>query len=449
MSWPVSGFETAVVVWLLGLVGLIAHMLRAGRSLSRPQTSSSVDAERPWSYRRDWVGGSISQEGGRETVSFLLGIGAFFLLFVWGGFALAWASNPQLPRLPEGRLDLERLALFAVAALVGIVPLAIAGWFHTRRAQFGDSVFQMKSVPGVIGGRLEGTIRISRSVAFKAAPKLVLRCSRESKSSTRRSGATALWQDSQSVPLDSIGDSAGQATIPVSFRIPHDCEPTAPAAFMRHETIWRLSAEAATRGMDYSALFEVPVYRTSESREAEAQAPPPHPIAQGPPAQPSYRPLARADGVSFRRRGHLPRSFLTWPLASLLLAALVSPLIPRWEEPAIAVLLGITALGLVYSWGGTLVALPFAVAMHPGRFSIGREGVQVRWGFGPLAWGPWIPSSDIAKTEVYHYGAQREIFGLRVIRRSGGSRIVARNVERDEADWLAAELHRLTGLAPA
>ncbi len=48
---------------------------------------------------------------------------------------------------------------------------------------------------------------------------------------------------------------------------------------MTMKTLWRLQVEAEVPGVDYSSQFEVPVFKTAESREA--QAPRTHPMFGG------------------------------------------------------------------------------------------------------------------------------------------------------------------------
>jgi hypothetical protein len=51
----------------------------------------------------------------------------------------------------------------------------------------------------------------------------------------------------------------------VAFTIPYEADPTEEHS-ADEQTLWRLEARAETAGVDYSAQFEVPVFRTAQSR---------------------------------------------------------------------------------------------------------------------------------------------------------------------------------------
>jgi hypothetical protein len=48
----------------------------------------------------------------------------------------------------------------------------------------------------------------------------------------------------------------------VEFQIPSDCEPS-DERNPNDRTLWRLTASAKVPGIDYSATFEVPVFKTT------------------------------------------------------------------------------------------------------------------------------------------------------------------------------------------
>ena len=56
----------------------------------------------------------------------------------------------------------------------------------------------------------------------------------------------------------------GAAGIPVAFAIPRDAMPSDPGN-ANDRVLWRLQVIGEVPGVDYSAAFEVPVFRTSAS----------------------------------------------------------------------------------------------------------------------------------------------------------------------------------------
>jgi hypothetical protein len=60
--------------------------------------------------------------------------------------------------------------------------------------------------------------------------------------------------------------------VPFAFNIPSDTEP-ADESNQNNRVVWRLTAGAETAGVDYSAQFELPVFRTAESQEMKRFVP--------------------------------------------------------------------------------------------------------------------------------------------------------------------------------
>ena len=144
-----------------------------------------------------------------------------------------------------------------------------AGRFFSilRWRKFGQSVFQMASVPGVIGGQLAGVIRTSAKVRPEDGFHLMLRCVRRITTGSgkqRSTSETVLWEDEQIVTHELLDDMAEQSAIPVVFRHPLRL-PAHRRAEPDDQTVWRLKAAAEVPGIDYSATFEVPVFKTPES----------------------------------------------------------------------------------------------------------------------------------------------------------------------------------------
>jgi len=125
---------------------------------------------------------------------------------------------------------------------------------------FRESVFEMTSVPGVIGGALTGRIRTEIGTHPSEGYQVTLRCIKMAREHRRRRPAIAsvAWQDTRLVAADPI-----DKVVPVLFAIPFDAH---PSTGLTSEVQWRLEVRARILGLDYVARFEVPVFRTAAGR---------------------------------------------------------------------------------------------------------------------------------------------------------------------------------------
>jgi hypothetical protein len=126
----------------------------------------------------------------------------------------------------------------------------------------------MSSLPGVVGGKLEGRILTSVAIETVSGFELTLNCvHRVTKGSgdSRRTTESILWQQQQHLERELLDYDPTRSSIPVLFAIPFDTQPTEERSD-DDEILWRLEAEAETPGIDYAAKFQVPVFKTADSR---------------------------------------------------------------------------------------------------------------------------------------------------------------------------------------
>ena len=186
-------------------------------------------------------------------------------------FAVFWnvVSSPLWLLLPREILDKgNRWALLGL--VFPAVGLGLFGWSIycvLRWRKFGQSVFQMASLPGVIGGQFAGVIRTSAKVRPEDGFHLHLRCVRRITTGSGKSRSTServLWEDQRVAMHELLDDQAAESAIPVEFQIPYDCQPSDDRN-PDDQTLWRLTAAAEVPGIDYAATFEVPVFKTAQS----------------------------------------------------------------------------------------------------------------------------------------------------------------------------------------
>jgi hypothetical protein len=168
-------------------------------------------------------------------------------------------SAPPIPKIIFGLI----FPLIGLLLLIWAIRVAIS-W-----KKFGPSIFKMLSVPGVIGGNLSGAIETSVKLRPQDGFHLRLACVKRVVVGTGKGSSTqetVLWQVDKTMNEDLL-DEPRRSGIPVSFQIPPDAMPTddtMPAS----KIVWRLIAQAKVPGVDYSATFEVPVFRTAQKADA-------------------------------------------------------------------------------------------------------------------------------------------------------------------------------------
>jgi hypothetical protein len=259
LRWEMAAFQMIFVLAFGGvgfgllIGGLVAY--RTGRVRAALATSNP---EAPWMWKADWAAGRIVSSSKAMMLATLI-------------FAAFWnlVSAPLWFVLPHEIIEKGNLL-----ALLGLLFPAI-GLFLVWRAivaiitwwKFGQSVFQMASVPGVIGGQLAGEIRTSAKIRPEDGFHLTLTCVQRITTGSGKQSHTSekvLWADERTVAHELLDDMAEISAIPVEFSIPHNCRPSDESR-PRDQTVWRLKAAAAVPGIDYSTTFEVPVFKSPES----------------------------------------------------------------------------------------------------------------------------------------------------------------------------------------
>ena len=232
-----------------GKAGEIAHL-------------KAAHPESPWMWKPEWAGGRI------------VGSTKATMVFTWV-FAIFWnlISAPLLFVIPREVLEKQNY-LGLIGLLFPVVGVGLLYWAARATARwkkFGSSVFEMAAVPGVIGGRLSGTIQTNFVTAPQDGCHLKLTSLRRRRGRGKNSSTTEkiLWQEEQTISRERLRPAYRGTSIPVDFRIPYECDETNETNYY-DQIIWRLEADAEVAGVDYKTQFETPVFKTAESCPAEA-----------------------------------------------------------------------------------------------------------------------------------------------------------------------------------
>lgn len=244
----------------------------------------------------------------RVAGALALAVNGYVAFFLWKAFVV---------------MAPERLPWFIwLLAAAGAAPAVLAGYWIGRIKKYGVSVFEMSPMPGVLGGPVSGTIRIPGRIEADAGVAVKLQCIHQYTTGSGKNQSThrdVLWEDA--CRLDGGLSCGSETMLPVRFTVPYS-KPATTAAGGRKGYYWRLIASAATPGIDYKAVFDVPVRHTSQSvPDTVPLVVPEREAAREPVEAPINReglrltPLS-AGGFELAFPAWRPRS-VAWPLAGI------------------------------------------------------------------------------------------------------------------------------------
>jgi hypothetical protein len=432
----------AVVFGGVGL-GLIAVALAGRREAARRAVVETEHPEEPWLWRQDWAAGRIEDAGRKGQY----GLWAFAAL--WNLIALPSAFL-ALQELHRSGNKLTLIAL--IFPIIGVGLLVAAARSTIRERKFGLSILELTTQPAVVGHGLGGTVHVASPLLPPGGFLATLSCLniRTTGSGDNRSTTeTIRWQEQQKVTGQraAAGRDGGLVTaVPVHFRLPGDVAPCDDTN-SNDRIVWRLQLTAAVPGLDYSATFDVPVFRTTASAEPLT---PEQEKELGPPTEslPYRQPTDSPIRVSQSARG----TQIVFPAA---------------RDPGAAMgLTGFTALWGAIVWliiylkapivfgvlfGAVEVILLYATLrmwLRVVEVTASRDGVAVASGFGVAGDASLIPARDISAVEV-RIGMQAGstvYYDLAVVT-AGGRRTNAGSGVRDkrEAEWLAGLIRQALG----
>ena len=206
----------------------------------------------PWMRQADWAAGRIP--GAAKAYAAVLWYFVLFLCLV--AVPLLWTA-PSFTRDHLG-------AWVAVVVSVLAVSFLIAATLKTLAARkFGTSYLELASVPGVIGGKLQGVILTRRLTTPAPTVRLTLTCLTRIYANDS-SADHFVWAAERDVDPSRIGIGPNTSTIPLDFDVPGDL----PETNERHRggsVLWRVDVAADLPGLNYRDIFLVPVFRTAAS----------------------------------------------------------------------------------------------------------------------------------------------------------------------------------------
>ncbi len=353
-------------------------------------------AKEPWLEKKDWADGCIRGSAGNL-------VGAIVFAGVWNGFCAVICCLFLHNR--TGRTDEQVFWWFIIPfSITGLGLLWWAGASVLRWRKYGRSVFQMASVPGVIGGQLAGVVRTPVKIEPDGIFRVRLTCTLCTTSRNGDISRNLVWQDEQCITHDLLDRDTSRSAIPVLFQIPYECRPT-DESDPKKMVYWTLEVTAKARGIDYRAEFVVPVFKTPQSdpdfvvdRELVAK----YAAAEDPQRElrdagvvRTTSPSGEGDRFVFPM-ARAPGGATAFTLAGVAFSS-VPVLMFYWDAELVVGLL----FGVVFALFG-LLCLLFAADLwfYRSVVDVSRRGLTVTGGLFGRGSPRWIQAADVAKIET-------------------------------------------------
>jgi hypothetical protein len=256
LPWDQLAGITACAV-LFGSIGL-GIMINTLMSLKEmpDRAGDQTPTDRPWLLRSDWGSGRVRAT--KEAAVARSAIGVTYWVV---------ATLPLVTKLPEilQQVNTGWKWTTLVFPVIDVILVTTLLYYVVRNLKFGDSVLELTTVPGMLGGQLAGVVRIPRKVRPDKGFRIKLSCIEEDKDCNGGKRTTVVWQDERLILKPRQGKIEFETEVPVLFAIPRECPETSrPGAPC--ETEWRLEVSARLSGMNYHSQFEVPVFKSLQGQ---------------------------------------------------------------------------------------------------------------------------------------------------------------------------------------
>jgi hypothetical protein len=418
--------------------GVFALARASFLSQARETQLRTAHPDEPWRWREDWASGRIHNTGKAAP------------WFFWG-FAILWnlISTPILFFLPKEIIENENYAalLGLLFPLAGILLIGVAVQKTIQRTKFGNCLFLMDRVPGILGGEVTGTILFPHGLSTAETVTVRLSCIHRRQQRSGKETSTseeAIWQAEQAVVRlsPSAEEAATRAT--VRFRVPFDTSPTGEID-ENNSVFWKLEADASVPGVDLATDFEIPVFKTGASspqiteERLRTEDLSTGRSAIGSPDQMgvSVVPSARG-GSEFVIKARQGASGSVAAAIMVLIFGGIAVALAYAGAPFIfSLVFGIFALLIVF----IVVFLAFGES----RIVVEERHVSVRNSLFGIMMGKRIPCSSIAKIGVKGESqpGKRGYYSITLTREDGTSVSPFQFLQdRRQADWLAEEVRK-------
>jgi hypothetical protein len=422
--------------------GLIYLALKGNRWSARQQYEQAEHPSEPWLWRDDWAAGRV-----RSNTKTTMTMAWIFAIF-WN--LISWTiASFAVPAALKQRSAAGFFVLLFPA--IGIVLLIYAIRQTIALIEFGKTCFEMASVPGVVGRELKGSIQARFPHSPDHGVHLRLSCVHRYVTGSGNNSTTnenILWRDEAELNPGQLCVGPVGTTIPVSFHIPRDAQPTEKLS-PRDEFLWLLEATASVPGVDYHDTFEVPIFRTAQTptaaeEEAEEKAFAVNAPELSRPEHLTVQVQPVAEGTEFYFPAARNKSFALTTTLFTTTFGVITYFLAHSKAPVIfPVVFGGFVLLMFYvciqMWlGTTRVVMGSSLMLQSGYLGGGRRQE--------------IAFSDIDTIADRISGQQggasgTPFYDVELKLRSGKKLTLGRTLRNmHEAEWLVSEMRRLSGI---
>jgi hypothetical protein len=259
MSWVLLPFGVCFAgagasVMIMGVRGSRAKRRRARFLAEHPG--------QPWRADKRWASGFVFEShagaklAGQWTGAVFMAV--FISMFV---FVVLTQSAP-----------LFALIIVGIFVLVTLWWLGYSAYQTAQLVKYGSPRLAMAELPAAPGRTLTAIVLCRRHVDVEGAFRVTLKCQRTTGSGDSSKTET-LHESSIEVPHDrDLARERGGTAIPVEMPIPADL-PSISEPGESPSVKWTLSVKAATPGVDFSAAFDLPVFRVDNESLIEKRPP--------------------------------------------------------------------------------------------------------------------------------------------------------------------------------
>lgn len=234
------------IVVSLVVMGLLEVLLR---NMREERKLREAHPHEPWLWKPQWAAKHMRLSNKPLLVGWL----CFFLIYLSVGVPLAIAS--------------EKTPFMVFAGIFGLGALIVLRMLWQSR-KWNQAELRISTLPGVIGGPFTGAVILKQKFPPTTVFDVNLKCElsttqrHHKKTETKRIDK---WSSTLYIEKPLGGSPAGTTAIPISFAIPYNAMPTGTVA---NDTVrWVLSVQKKEEVSTGGASFEIPVYKTADSRQ--------------------------------------------------------------------------------------------------------------------------------------------------------------------------------------
>jgi hypothetical protein len=244
---------------LVGL-GLIIAGLYAYRKSKQRDALLKKFPGKPWKADSRWSGFKIITSQ-LNTLIATWAFSLFFSLFVSIFIFLLYSDN-NAPTIAWAIIGL--FSIFAVFSLFGAIYKTL-GYL-----KYGESQMFLQQIPLVPGAQFKGVVVLPKGIGPGQKIDLEFICEKclTTGSGKHRSTQTTVVHKEKAVEITDRNKRVNERLIvPTDFTVPEEGEPDSP--YTNPTIEWKLKAVAEVPGVDYEAIFSLPVFKVNGEEDIE------------------------------------------------------------------------------------------------------------------------------------------------------------------------------------